>query len=119
MARIDFINQLKVLGFEPRELSHQIIVIDYEIPVGINRGKKALLGFPVNDSFPMNCPAGLHFRSLEDEWYTPTQNVHNSPLGNEWKYWSRRFPDWNRTDRSVKTFMTHVRNILKRADERL
>lgn len=114
MARADFINQLKSLGYNTQELPHNVIAIEYVVPVGKNRGKKTLLGFPVDNDFPMNCPAGLHFNSSEDNWEEPTQNVSTSPIGLGWRYWSRRFPDWNRTDKSVKTFMAHVRNILTR-----
>ncbi|MBR09526.1 MAG: hypothetical protein CMP48_17810 [Rickettsiales bacterium] len=114
MGRVEFINQLKALGYSAHELSHNVIAIEYEVPIGINRGKRTLLGFPVGNDFPMNCPAGLHFNSNEDDWKEPRQNVTDSPLGAGWRYWSRRFPDWNRTDKSVKTFMSHVRNILTR-----
>lgn len=114
MGRIDFINQLKTLGYDTQEFPQNVIAIEYIVPVGKNKGKKALLGFPVGNDFPMNCPAGLHFKTSENGWKEPTQNVSNSPLGTGWRYWSRRFPDWNRTDKSVKTFMAHVRNILTR-----
>lgn len=113
MARVDFIDQLKALGFETQELNHSIVSISLVVTIGKNRGKQVSLGFQVQDDFPMNCPAGLHFNAsgIED-WKEPTQNVSNSPLGSGWRYWSRRFPDWNRTDRTVKTFLAHVRNIL-------
>lgn len=115
MAQIDFMNQLEALGFGTQELSHNVIAIDYTVPLGKNKGMKVLLGFPVSNDFPLNCPAGLHFRADgHEKWQEPTQNVSDSPLGSGWRYWSRRFPDWNRTDKTVKTFLAHVRNILTR-----
>ncbi|MBX2943609.1 MAG: hypothetical protein KF860_14825 [Cyclobacteriaceae bacterium] len=117
MARIDFINQLKALGFQTQELNNSIVCISFDIPIGVNKGKQALLGFQVQDDFPMNCPAGLHFNASDlSDWKEPKQNVSDSPLGPGWRYWSRRFPDWNRTDRTVKTFLAHVRNILTRIE---
>lgn len=117
MARVDFINQLKALGFETQELNQSIVSIRLVIPIGKNKGKQVSLGFQVQEDFPMNCPAGLHFNaSGVDGWKEPTQNVSDSPLGSGWRYWSRRFPDWNRTDRTVKTFLAHVRNILTRIE---
>ena len=114
MARVDFINQLNALGYTTQELSHNVIAVDFTVPIGKNKGKKALLGFPVGNDFPMNCPVGLHFKSVEEGWQEPVQNVSDSPLGLGWRYWSRKFPEWNKTDKTVKTFMTHVRNILTR-----
>jgi hypothetical protein len=114
MARIDFVNQLKALGYSTQEFSNNVVAIEYVVPVGKNKGMATLLGFPVGDDFPMNCPAGLHFKTSEPGWQEPRENVSDSPLGSQWRYWSRRFPDWNRTDRSVKTFLAHVRNILTR-----
>lgn len=117
MARIDFIDQLKALGFETQELNQSIVSIKYVIPIGKNRGKQVSIGFAVQDDFPMNCPAGLHFNaSGTSDWKEARQNVSDSPLGSGWRYWSRLFPDWNRTDRSVKTFLAHVRNILNRIE---
>ena len=117
MARVDFINQLKAIGFETQELNNSIIAIEYLVPIGKNKGKTVQLGFQVQDDFPMNCPAGLHFNAANiGDWKEPRQNVSDSPLGSGWRYWSRRFPDWNRTDRSVRTFLAHVRNILTRIE---
>lgn len=112
MARIDFITQLQALGYDPIELAHNVIAISYTVNVGKNRGLKAQLGIPVGRDFPMNCPAGIHFLKQDEGWQEPQRNITNSPLGGGWRYWSRRFPDWNRTDRSVRTFFSHIRNIL-------
>jgi len=117
MGRVDFINQLTALGFQTQELNHNVVSVKYTVPVGRNKGKEVLLGFPVQDDYPMNCPAGLHFNASGiTDWREPTQNVSDSPLGSGWRYWSRRFPDWNRTDRTVKTFLAHVRNVLTRVE---
>ena len=116
MARIDFINQLKSLGYDTQEING-ILCFRYLIPIGKNKGHEVLLGVNVQEDFPMNCPTGLHFNSGGiSEWKEPVNNVSDSPIGAGWRYWSRTFPDWNRTEKSVKAFLAHVRNILTRIE---
>lgn len=113
MARIDFIKQAKALGVCLQEPDGSRICFEFEVPVGRNFGKKVLIGFEVHDDFPMNSPRGPHFKSVSiSGWVEPPNNIHASPFGSEWRYWSRPFPDWNRTDKTVKTYMSHIRNLL-------
>jgi hypothetical protein len=113
MARIDFINQLNALGYSTQELSNSFVVFEYAIPIGRNSNKLVDIAFQVTNDFPMNCPPGPHFKSIGIEgWCEPRNNIHASPLGNDWRYWSRPFPDWNRTERSAKSYMAHIKNLL-------
>ncbi len=113
MARIDFIDQLKALGYEPQELNNGMVEISYTTQIGKNAGITLKLAFQVSDDFPMNCPPGPHFKSVGIEgWIEPQNNIHISPLGTEWRYWSRPFPDWNRTQKTVKVYLAHIKNLL-------
>lgn len=113
MARIDFINQLETLGYSTQELSHGMVGIKYVVPIGKNSGKSVELAFQVPNDFPMNCPPGPHFKSqVFQGWVEPLRNIHASPLGSDWRYWSRPFPDWNRTQRTVKSYLAHIKNLL-------
>jgi hypothetical protein len=113
MARIDFINELKELGYTPVELGGNKLTIEYQASVGKNIGKKVWLGLEVDDSFPMNCPTGPHFKSISDGWINPdNQIINHNNFGTEWHYWSRPFADWNRTNHSVKAYFGHLRNLL-------
>ncbi len=113
MAKSNFIEELRALGFTPQEPDNVKICFEYEIPVGRNIGKKIMIGFEVQNDFPMNCPTGPHFKSIGIEgWIEPTANVNPSPFGNEWRYWSRPFPDWNRTQKTVKIYLAHIKNLL-------
>lgn len=115
MARIDFINQLQALGFEPQELPNGMVEITYSIIIGKNAGHTLKLAFQIPNDFPMNCPTGPHFKSVGiDGWLEPSTNIHSSPMGSEWRYWSRPFPDWNRTLKSVKVYLAHIKNLLTR-----
>ncbi|HQQ95011.1 MAG TPA: hypothetical protein PLQ93_10690 [Bacteroidia bacterium] len=113
MAKIDFINQLKALGFNPQEPDSEKIYFEYVIPVGKNIGKKVLLGFEGTNSFPMNCPPGPHIMTLSDGWQEHPQNINPSQFqpGN-WRYWSRPFNDWNRSERTAKAYLSHIKNIM-------
>jgi len=113
MARADFISELKALGFIIQEPDTTKIQFEYEIPVGKNIGKKIMIGFDVPADFPMNCPPGPNFKSAGiSGWVEPPQNIHNSGFGQEWRYWSRPFPEWNKHEKSAKVYMAHIRNIL-------
>lgn len=113
MAKVDFINQLQESDFEPREIAPDKVCFSYRIPVGRNIGKEVLIGFIISDDFPVNCPTGPHFKSGGiDGWIEPTQNIHASPFGSEWRYWSRPFKEWSRTDKTAKVYLSHIKNLL-------
>ncbi len=113
MAKAEFIEQVKALGFTPQERNTLGVCFEYEVPVGRNIGKKLPIGFEIPNDFPMNCPTGPHFMSVGvGGWIEPPNNVNPSPFGNEWRYWSRPFPDWNRTEKTVKKYLAHIKNLL-------
>ena len=118
MARVDFITQLRALGYTVREPAPGFLSFEYEIPVGKFQGQKVLIGLEVVDSFPMNPPPGPHFSPhllpvTGGGGIHPYGAIHNSPLGSTWQYWSRPFAKhWNQTDKTVKTYLAHIRNLL-------
>lgn len=114
MAKADFVKQLRDLGYEVQVPDGgNRILFEYTVPVGSRLGKKVWLGFVMGDEFPLNCPSGPHFRPIDPGWTNPT-NAHHSydGFGDGWWYWSRPFPDWPRTDRTVKAYLSHIRNLL-------
>jgi hypothetical protein len=124
MAKVQFIQQLQALGHTVQELvaaNRFFQVINYEIPVGRFRGQKVRLAFEVQESFPMDAPSGPHF-SMQlhalhpgNDLPHPFGGVHNSPLGVDWQYWSRPFNEWAGTDKTVKTYLTHIKHLLETA----
>ncbi len=113
MARNDFMTQLKDLGYTITELDNKKVYFEYIVPLGKNIGKNVLMGFEIGDDFPMNCPHGPHFKSVGiDGWIDPKNGVHPSPFGNDWRHWSRPFKEWNKTKKSVKEYLTHIKNVL-------
>ncbi|MCB0264654.1 MAG: hypothetical protein KDH95_18895 [Calditrichaeota bacterium] len=113
MPKIEFINELIALGYNPVEPDSSKIYFEYVVPVGPNIGKKILVGFEIGNNFPASCPSGPHFKSIGIEgWKEPSQNIHDSPFGPGWRYWSRPFPDWNRCKKTVKVYLAHIKNLL-------
>lgn len=113
MAKADLINQLTALGFVPQEPDAGRVYFEYEIPVGKNIGKKVLIGFEIGDNYPMSCPTGPHIKPLSEGWLEHPQNIQDSPsFGSGWRYWSRPFNEWNRSEKDVKTYLAHVKNIM-------
>lgn len=117
MAKSDFIEQAQALKFNVKELAPDFVLLEYEVPVGKFQGQNVQMAFQVHDSFPMTPPPGPHFKPLllpisGGGGAHPYGAIHNSPLGPEWEYWSRPFKDWNRTDKTVRTYLAHIKNLL-------
>lgn len=118
MAKADFINQLRDLGFTPQEPAADKVYFEYTVPVGRNIGKKIWMGFIVGNDFPMNCPTGPHILAIDEGWIEHPQNIHNQNFGANlpeelkqgWRYWSRPCPTWN-NERTVRYYLAHIKNI--------
>lgn len=113
MARQDFIEHLKALGYAVEVLSTDRIAFPFVPRVGTFRGQSITLGFVVNEDFPANSPGGPHIKPrllpLKPDGEHPGGRIHEStPFGPEWEYWSRPFPDWNKSQRTVAVYMEHI-----------
>ena len=118
MAARDFIDQLRALGHDVRERATGLVEIPYQIPVGPRAGELIQLAFAVPPDFPLQSPSGpcvsppllpLH---PDQSVGHPIGGVHPAPhLGDNWQYWSRPFPGWQQTDRTVRTYMAHIRHL--------
>jgi hypothetical protein len=112
MARLEFIKQMKELGYAIEVISDDRIGFHFVPRLGRFRGQRLDMGFVVNDDFPANCPGGPHIKPrllpLNPEGVHPNGKVHESPFGGEWEYWSRPYPDWNVSDRTARAYMEHI-----------
>jgi len=116
MPRQDFVDQLKAMNYEPLLRDGSFITFQYAVPVGKLAGKQITLGFAVADDFPMNPPGGPHVSPCllphnPNGGSHPTCGIHNSQLGSDWQYWSRPFPNWPSTDRTVRAYLAHIRHL--------
>ena len=119
MAKQDFINQLIELGYEARDMGDNKIVFKYMIPIGKLVGQEITIGFLVKDDFPANPPSGPHVspRILPintNSGSHPNYGIHESKqFGSDWEYWSRPFPEWGKTDHTVRTYLAHIRHLFE------
>src|SRR5690606_19525043 len=117
MSKSDFLYQLQALGYEVREPAPGFYSIDYEIPVGRFCGQHVEMALQVTQCFPMTPPPGPHFKPhllpvTGGGGAHPYGAIHPSPLGPPWQYWSRPFAvHWNTTDKTVKTYLSHIKNL--------
>jgi hypothetical protein len=116
MARQDFIDQLQALGYAVKDHGENRIAFAYTVPVGKFANTEITLGFEVPADFPLTPPSGPHIlpRLLPNNTSSsvhPAGGVHNSGFGSDWHYWSRPFPDWQTTDRSVRIYLAHIRHL--------
>ena len=117
MAADDFARQLREDGFDVEELPERMITLPFLVPLGPRVGESLTLGFQVPPDFPLSPPSGPHVspRILpihpDQSVGHPIGGVHESPFGSDWEYWSRPFPEWPRTDRTARAYMSHVRHL--------
>src|SRR5712691_2717943 len=110
MSMDDLAKELERLGYSVNLGFRQngVLVIDeFRIEAGAYAGKVVDIGIPSQD-FPFTLPAGIHVHPM----LAPIgQNgISQSPLGNDWQYWSRRLADWGggRTARHVISYVNKV-----------
>lgn len=73
--------------------------------------------------FPMNAPTGpyvspeIHPTNPQHGPH-PTGGVHkdqakvfDTTAGGAWQYWSRPFPEWQNSKRTVAAYMSHIWNL--------
>jgi hypothetical protein len=126
VARKDFVDQLTAIGYKVEERGENRLAFRYTIAVGRLAGQEIWLGLAVNDDFPANPPGGLHIspRLLPihpaNDLPHPQGGVHESPFDvptgggpktQIWQYWSRPFPGWSNTERTVKAYLAHIHNL--------
>lgn len=118
MSRETFINQLEALGYNPQELQHGFISIEYKIIKGRFKDMVVEMAFENPCNFPLTPAHGPHFKAMllpivgAGNRKHPYGGIHNSPLGTEWQHWSRPYVNWNQTDKTVKTYLEHIKNLL-------
>lgn len=117
MAAEDFIQGLKTLGYNVQfySESQNKVFFEWTIPSGRFSGQIIKLGFEANPDFPLNPPHGPHFSPkllpINTDVKEHPDRVHKSSFGPEWAHWSRPFPDWAESDRSVKQYMRYIEHL--------
>ncbi|MBL8644449.1 MAG: hypothetical protein JNK21_11000, partial [Rhodospirillaceae bacterium] len=115
-----FVDGLKQLGYNPTSLPGRSdhVMFDYTVESGTKAGQRVTLGFIVPTDFSMTPPSGPHVSprihpTRAESGPHPTHGVHQSDefqrgTGKDWQYWSRPFPDWANSKRTVAAYMSHI-----------
>lgn len=89
------------------------IVEEYPVLNGIDAGKKITVGFPIPLDYPSTAPYGLHVRDGHGLQGTIPAVNNSSPLGGDWKFWSRKMPDWSPGRRNARYYLDLVNRWLE------
>ncbi|MEZ5898519.1 MAG: multiubiquitin domain-containing protein [Hyphomicrobiaceae bacterium] len=121
---IAFMNGLRQLGFQPSQVKghDNHVVFDYAVETGPYADKTYRLGLVVPNDFPMNAPTGPYVspevHPIKPDGPHPTGGVHKNQAkafdraaGGSWQYWSRPFPEWQNSKRSVAAYLSHIWNL--------
>ena len=114
MARQDFIDQLRNLGYEVTDLGNNQLWVPFAVPSGRLADQEIKLGFIVGEDFPATPPSGptSHRNSFlyrlvgrtQPEEFTRVRSAATGSIGAD------RFRT-GRTDRTVRAYMAHVRHL--------
>jgi hypothetical protein len=116
-----FIEGLRNLGYEPAVLPKKPdhVYFPYEIQSGRFAGQKVRIGLIVPSDWKLTPPGGPHvspqFHPIKSDGVHPSGHVyrdHSKPFeegaGGEWQYWSRPFPGWDKSKKTVAAYMAHI-----------
>jgi hypothetical protein len=108
--------QLEAMGYVVTISGDNFLSFNYKIPLGRFRDKEIELGLEA-PQFPLIPPSGLIIKPFllpisGGGGSHPTGGIHlrTSPSA-EWQYWSRPFPNWDNSEKTVKTYMAFVRTL--------
>lgn len=109
-----FASGLEALGLQPAvDSANWRVTFDYPVLTGKFAGRTFRMGLEVPRDFPLTPPAGPHVEAVlhptGQSGAHPTANVTDSgAFGPGWQYWSRPFPDWARSKKTVATYMSYI-----------
>ena len=95
-----------------------VIIRDYEIELGRFTGQVIDLGIMAMTNYPQGVPSAVHVLAnpqlIEITENIPNvRNIQASPLGSEWRYWSKNF-NWD-GERSTRRLISQINTIFKDA----
>lgn len=107
--------QLQDLGFTTERPRKDIVAFPFTIPCGRFRGRVIHIALHA-PQFPNVPPHGPyikpHLFSLQSGDNHPNGGIHNQNTpSHEWQLWSRPIPEWDQSDKSVKTYLAFLRRL--------
>lgn len=116
MAARDFIDQIRLLGYEVTERGGGRVSFPYLVESGKFAGQAIQLGFVAPGDFPVSPPSGPHVSPrllpLANGGTHPAGCIQASnDFGPDWEYWSRPLKHWGETKRTVRDVVVHVHHL--------
>lgn len=116
---VNFKSGLATLGYVVVDLGDGNLTFEYVVEAGRFKGQVVTLGFKVPPDFPVTPPSGPHVKphihSMRGDGLHPSGGVHpssgHSGLPDDFQYWSRPYPGWNESRKSVADYLAFVRHL--------
>lgn len=97
MSTAKLVDGLRAIGFDaqPEPAISGFAIKQYPIGAGSHAGDKVDIAVTID--FPLTPPVGIHVRASYGKLGVNDgkNNVQASPLGEGWRYFSRRYERWN------------------------
>lgn len=107
--------QLHELGYTTERPARGMVAFPFTISHGKFRGQQVHIALDAIN-FPNVPPHGPYFKPQlirECRQPHPLGGIHyqNKP-SIEWEHWSRPIPNWDKTDKTMKTYIAYIRTLL-------
>jgi hypothetical protein len=116
-----FMTDLSALGYVPELVTvnqnqHFAILRNFTIELGKFEGRMIDLGLPALTDYPRRVGQAIHVKAepqlLEKQHIANTLNIIDSPLGDEWRYWSYKLVAY--PEGTAIELMNQISGIFKR-----
>lgn len=117
-----FIQELEGLGYGVERVpvggDVYAVIRSFTVPLGQFEGRVVDLGLKARYEYPRQVDSAIHVRATpqlfeKGDSIPGVRNIIESPLGDEWCYWSRNF-NW-RGDRTARRLMNQIYGVFKNA----
>lgn len=105
---VDALHQALLAAGYDAQVAGSFVVFPFLVPVGDHAGTTVRIGLTGAD-FPINPPGGVH---VSPRIIHPGGSAeHASPLGAGWVYWSRPYPGWASSNRTIEDYLAFLRRL--------
>jgi hypothetical protein len=118
------VQELEEIGFAIERIAtpeNQYVALrEYEIIVGKFSGRKIDLALQATPDYPNSVHSSIHVKATPQLYETSeniekVRNVQASPLGPEWRYWSKNFNWAAETKKDARRLMARITTIFEHA----
>jgi len=118
-------DELTKFGYSPLKVTATndagfLVLPGFVVPSGKFGGRIIDLGLQTTSDYPNSVHSSIHVKA-EPQLYEPNENVPNvrnvqaSPLGPDWRYWSKNFNWSNEKEKTARRLMAKINTIFEHA----